>query len=42
MLGGGIKIEALIKSCLDKFSKIIRPDAFLKSKKEISIEELKV
>jgi hypothetical protein len=42
LLGGGMNIEALIKSCLDKFSKIIRPEAFLKSRKDISKNGFKV
>jgi hypothetical protein len=42
LLGGGINMEAQIKSCLDKFSKIIRPEAFLKSRKDISKKGFKV
>jgi hypothetical protein len=42
LLGGGINMDAQIKSCLDKFSKIIRPEAFFKSRKDISKKGFKV
>ena len=42
LFGGGINIEALIISCFDKFSKIIRLDTFFKLKKENSKKGLNV
>lgn len=42
LFGGGINIEALIRSCLDKFSKMISPEPFFKPKKKISLKVFKV
>lgn len=41
-MGGGKNIVAEIKSCRDKFSKIIRPEPFSESKKCNSKKGLKV